>query len=712
MRSGAVRSLVVVVGVGLCLAGSGPAAAPPARAADAPVHDVVVYGGTSAGVVAAVQARTMGKRVVIVCPDTHLGGLSSGGLGWTDSGDKSVIGGLARTFYHRIWLRYQQPDAWRHEPRERFGNRGQGTAAMDASERTMWIFEPSVAEAVFEDLVREHALEVHRDEWLDRDAGVDRQGGRITAIRTLSGKTFRGRMFIDATYEGDLMAAAGVRYTVGREPNAAFAETLDGIQLGRARSHQFSGHVDPYVVEGDPASGLLPRIQGGPGAPGHPAGGPDGSGDRKIQAYNFRMCLTKVAANRVPFPQPAGYDPGQYALLARVLRQGSTHVFGKFDPIPNLKTDTNNHGPFSTDNIGMNWDYPEASYDRRREIVAEHRRYQQGYLYFLANDPAVPAPVREAFAEWGLARDEFTDNGHWPHQIYVREARRMVSDVVVNENHLTRRLPTPRPVGMGSYNMDSHNVQRIVVTDADGRATVRNEGDVQVHPGGPYPIDYGAIVPKREQCENLLVPVCVSCTHIAFGSIRMEPVFMILGQSAATAAALSIDAGVAVQDVPYADLAARLVADGQVLDRAPRPPRDPVSLSGVTVDDAAAELTGTWTSSAAVGEFLGTGYRHDGRGAHGPATARFVATLPTAGRYEVFLAVVPHANRATNARVSIRHAGGEADRTVDLSRGPDDRLVSLGTYEFTAGGPAAVTVSNADANGFVVIDAVNWRGPR
>ena len=451
--------------------------------------------------------------------------------------------------------------------------------------------------------------------------------------------------------------------------------------------------------------GLLPRIQD------IPVGGKDGEGDRKIQAYNFRMCLTKVDANRVPFPRPAGYDPKQYALLARALQQGATHVFGKFDLIPNAKTDTNNHGPFSTDNIGMNWDYPDASYERRREIIAEHRQYQQGYLYFLANDASVPAKIREGFAQWGLAKDEFTDNGHWPHQIYVREARRMTADVVVNENHLKRKIPTPRSVGMGSYNMDSHNVQRIVVKDADGKAYVRNEGDVQVNPGRPYPIEYGSIIPKKDQCTNLLVPVCVSCTHIAYGSIRMEPVFMILGQSAATAASLAIDQKIAVQDVAYADLSAKLLADGQVLDRAAGPKairREGKELPGITVDDADAKVTGTWTESVASTSFIGTGYRHDAKGEHGPATARFEAKLSKPGKYEIFLALVPNINRATNAPVTIAHAGGNTVLKVNLRDKTANNLLSLGVYTFDASHPASVTIGNQDADGYIVIDAVNW----
>jgi hypothetical protein len=668
-----------------------------------PSYDVVIYGGTSAAIIAAVQAKKMGKTVIVISPDKHLGGLSSGGLGFTDSGDKSVIGGLSRDFYHRVWQTYQQPGAWKHEAKEKFGNKGQGTVAMDASERTMWIFEPSVAEKVFADYVKEFKLTIERDEWLDRAHGVEKKDGRIVALTTLSRRRFAGRMFIDATYEGDLMAAAGVSYTIGREANAAFDETLNGIQLAHAKSHQFAGKVDPYVIEGDPKSGLLPRIQN------IPVGGPDGAGDKKIQAYNFRMCLTKVEANRVAFPKPPGYDPKQYALLARALAQGSTHVFGKFDLIPNAKTDTNNHGPFSTDNIGMNWDYPDASYERRREIIAEHRQYQQGYLYFLANDAAVPAKIREGFAQWGLAKDEFTDNGHWPHQIYVREARRMTADVVVNENHLKRKIPTPRSVGMGSYNMDSHNVQRIVVQDADGKAYVRNEGDVQVNPGRPYPIEYGSLVPKKEQCTNLLVPVCVSCTHIAYGSIRMEPVFMILGQSAATAACLALDQKIAVQDVPYADLSAKLIADGQILDRAAGPKaarREGKELPGITVDDSEAKVTGTWTESVASASFIGSGYRHDGKGEHGPATATFATALPKPGKYEVFLAVVPNANRATNAQVRLSHAYGQETIRVNLALPAAGNLRSLGIFEFTD--TAQVVVTNEGANGYVVIDAVNW----
>ena len=529
----------------------------PAVAAE--TYDLVVYGGTSAGVAAAVQAKAMGKSVVIVGPDRHLGGLSSGGLGFTDTGNKAVIGGLAREFYHRVWRHYDSEAGWTWQKKTEYGNKGQGTPAIDGANRTMWIFEPHVAEKIFEDLVRERQIPVVRDERLDRAKGVKKDGARIVAITMLSGKTFSGKMFIDATYEGDLLAAAGVSYHVGREANRVYGEEHNGVQTGVLHHHHHFGvlkeKISPYVVPGDPASGLLPRVSGA-------SPGIFGEGDDKVQAYCYRMCLTNEPENRIPFAKPEGYDPGQYELLARIYAAGWNQTFGKFDPIPNHKTDTNNHGPFSTDNIGMNYDYPEASYERRREILREHRTYQQGWLYFITTDPRVPEAVRARMGTWGLPKDEFKDNGGWPHQIYVREARRMVGAFVMTENELRKKRPTPDSVGMGSYTIDSHNVQRYITPEGH----VQNEGDIGVSTGGPYEIAYGALVPKRGEAENLLVPVCVSSSHIAFGSIRMEPVFMILGQSAATAAVMAIDAKIPVQDVPYAKLREQLLKDGQILN--------------------------------------------------------------------------------------------------------------------------------------------------
>jgi len=520
--------------------------------------DLVIYGGTSAAVIASVEAKRAGKSVIVVSPDQHLGGLSSGGLGFTDTGDKSVIGGLAREFYHRVFLHYQQDTAWRWQSKETYGNRGQGTPAIDGDTRTMWIFEPHVAEKIFEDLVAEHDVTVFRGEWLDRsEDGLEMAGGVIRAIRTLNGKRFAGKVFIDATYEGDLMAAAGVSYHVGREANNTYGEKWNGVQVGVLHhGHWFKSPISPYQIPEDPSSGLLFGVS--PEPPGE-----YGAADRKIQAYCFRMCLSNHPDNRVPFPKPDNYQPKHYELLARVFASGWRETFRKFDPIPNRKTDTNNHGPFSTDFIGMNYDYPEADYDGRKAIIKAHEDYQKGLMYFLANDSRVPEEVREEMAQWGLAKDEFADNGHWPHQLYIREARRMVGAYVMTEHDVFSTRDVPHAVGMGSYVLDSHNVQRYVKPDG----YVQNEGDIGVSPKGPYKIAYGALTPKREECTNLLVPICVSSSHIAFGSIRMEPVFMILGQSAAAAACLAIDSGVAVQDVGYDRLKERLLDGEQVLGR-------------------------------------------------------------------------------------------------------------------------------------------------
>ena len=366
--------------------------------------DIVIYGCTSAAMTAAVQAKSMAKSVVIACPEKHLGGLTAGGLGYTDSGDKSVIGGLSREFYHRVWLEYQKPETWSWQKRDQYGNKGQGTEAMDAGNRTMWIFEPHVAENVYEAWMRELKVPIFRDSWLDRSkSGVKKDGkGQITSIAMMDGSTYSAKMFIDATYEGDLMAAAGVSYTTGRESKAAYDEQWNGIQTGVLHhKHHFGAvktPVSPYVISGDPKSGVLPRIS-------TESPGEYGAADNKIQAYCFRMCLTQVPENRVAFPKPETYDPKQYELLLRIFEAGWRETFQKFDPIPNAKTDTNNHGPFSTDNIGRNYDYPEASYKRRLEIIKEHEEYQKGWFYFIANDPLVPDDVRLEMAKWGLAKD-------------------------------------------------------------------------------------------------------------------------------------------------------------------------------------------------------------------------------------------------------------------------------------------------------------------
>lgn len=653
--------------------------------------DVVVYGGTSAGVIAAVQAKKMGKSVVLIGPDKHLGGLSSGGLGWTDSGKKETIGGLSREFYHRVWKHYEQDTSWRWQKRAQYGNRGQGTKAIDKDQRTMWIFEPHVAEGIFEDFVKENDIPVYRDEWLDRgEGGVRREGTRIRDIRMLSGKTVRGKMFIDATYEGDLIDAAGVSTHVGREGKEVYGETWNGVQVGILHhKHWFAKPVDPYVVPGDPDSGLLPRVSGEPPGERH-------EGDHRVQAYCYRMCLSRHPDNRVPFPKPDGYDPGQYELLKRVFATGWRDVFWKFDPIPNLKTDTNNHGPFSTDNIGMNYGYPRGSYAERAEILREHRTYQQGLMYFLQNDASVPKSIRDKMANWGLAKDEFVDNGHWPHQIYVREARRMVGRYVMTEHDCFGAVDTPDSVGMGSYTLDSHNVQRYVKPDG----TVQNEGDIGVHPGGPYKIAYGSLVPKQKECTNLLVPICISSSHIAFGSIRMEPVFMILGQSCATAAAMCIDQNIDVQDLDYAQLEKRLRADGQVLAYDPAAAR---GLEGIVLDDRKARKFGEWGSSRSVPGYFGSGYIHDGGGEKGSKRVVWNTKLEK-GSYEVRLSYTANPNRATNVPVHIK------GKVYNLNQRRDPPIngswASIGTFSFD--GDTVVEIRNTDTDGYVIADAIQF----
>ncbi len=543
----------------LCISGSQPLEREPARIIEA---DLCVYGGTSGGVVAAVQASRMGKTAVLVEPGMHVGGLSTGGLGATDIGNKAAVGGLSRQFYGRVASHYAEDSAWTWESRrDYFSQRGSSQAAASdpctSPAATMWTFEPHVAEQIFDRMLKEAGVAVTYGQRL---TSVEKSGSRLAAIRTTGGTVFRAKMFIDATYEGDLMAKAGVSYTVGREASAKYGETLNGVRP-QTPKHQFTVAVDPYVRPGDPASGLLPFIQAGDG-------GRPGDGDHCVQAYNYRLCFTTCPANRLPLTEPASYDPGRYELLARTVEalvaSGKRPVLADFwNPIwmPNRKTDINNNGAFSTDFIGANYGYPEADATARQQIAKAHEEYIRGFLYFLATSPRIPGAIREEMRTWGPCRDEFVDTGGWPRQLYVREARRMVSDCVMTEHHCRGTEVVPDPVGLAAYNMDSHNCQRLV---KEGH--VENEGDVQVPPMKPYPIALRAIVPRQAECENLLVPVCLSSSHIAYGSIRMEPVFMILGQSATTAAVLAMDTPCAVQKVDYSRLRARLLANGQILE--------------------------------------------------------------------------------------------------------------------------------------------------
>lgn len=667
---------------------------PSSMAAEGQTYDVVVYGGTSGGITAAIQAVKMGKTAVLIEPTAHIGGLTSGGLGATDIGNKAAIGGLSREFYRRVGAHYHQPSAWKYGSLETYGNKRQG-----ATEEEMWMFEPHVAEAIYRQWLTEFKIPVIRDR-LDLKGGVIKQGSRITALRMESGKSYAGRMFIDATYEGDVMAGAKCSYHVGREANSVYGETLNGVQVGRAHSHQFIKDVDPYVKPGDPSSGLLPLVQLDPL-------GKDGDGDRHLQAYNFRMCTTDVPENRREWPRPDGYDAARFELLLRNFEAGDHRV--PWNPIfmPNRKTDTNNNFAISTDFIGGNYDYPDGDYQTRERIFREHVQYQQGLMYTLANNPRVPESVRAHFQKLGLAKDEFQDSDNWPHQMYVREARRLVSEYVMTQHHCQGKVVCEDPVGMGAYNMDSHNVHRYVTKEGK----VRNEGDIQVGVS-PYPISYRSIRPKKSECENLLVPVCLAASHIAYGSIRMEPVFMVLGQSAATAACQAIDSKVALQDIDFARLKQRLLDDKQVLEwTGPRRTEstgiDPKTLPGIVVDSASAELTGEWSRSTAVGGYVGTEYLHDANEGKGTKSAKFTAKVSTGGRYDVRIAYTANQNRATNVPITVETASGVMNKRLNQREAPKQAgFQSVAAIDAKTNETVTVTISNEGTDGHVIVDAI------
>jgi hypothetical protein len=508
--------------------------------------DICVYGSTSGGVVAAVQAARMGKSVIVADPGQHVGGMTASGLGMVDFGNKAAIGGISHEFIDRVIQHYPDlpPAEWKQ---------GKG-----------WTFEPHVAEAIYHEMLDENKVSVQFNEEL---ASVEKNGTTISQITMANGDIFHAKIFIDATYEGDLMARAHVSYTINRESNAQYSETLNGIRLEPANQLGPKLQIDPYVRPGDAASGLIPLIQSDP--PGQ-----DGeAGPAAVQAYNYRLCLTQKAANKMPIEPPPGYDPNRYELVARYIAALQGHGMDvdlsrsgpkgehllKISSIPNGKTDLNNNGWISTDYVGYSSDYPEADYATRKKIAKDHENYMRGLFQFLATDPRVPEKIRKEMQSWGLCRDEFQDNNGWPFQIYVREARRMIGSYVMTEHDCLHQTTFDDAIGLASYPMDSHYFRRvvhngIVVVDGGSFGNLRK----------PYPISYRAILPKAEECQNLLVPACCSASHAAYDSMRMEPVFMILGQSAATAASIAIDDGVSLQNVDIQKLQARLRSDKQI----------------------------------------------------------------------------------------------------------------------------------------------------
>lgn len=538
--------------------------------------DVVIYGATSAGISAGIQAARFQKSVIIIEPTNRLGGQTTGGLGQTDIGNKQVIGGIAREFYRDIKSHYKDSENWTWQPRSNYKDGGQTRSGKE--EDAMWTFEPSVALKVYHEMIKDLDIKIIYNQRLNRTTGVSKIANTINSISMESGDTYYGKMFIDATYEGDLLAASGISYSVGRESNFQYGESLNGVQanntsktlLGTVSNnsvyHNFIDDVDPYIIKGDPSSGLLPFItEGGPGI--------DGQEDKGIQAYCFRMTLTDHPENRISFKKPENYNELEYELLFRNYEAAEgpiEEMYAYGDPLvpwinsamPNRKTDTNNQKGFSTDFIGQNWDYPEASYNERKKIVTRHRLYQQGLMWTLAYHPRIPKKVRDKVSQWGTCKDEYEREDGWPQQLYIREARRMSSNYVMTQKNCEGIEIVNDPIGMAAYGMDSHHIKRYV----NSKGYVSNEGNVEAHVKAPFPISYRSIVPKKEECSNLLVPICLSATHIAFGSIRMEPVFMVLGQSAATIASLAIEEDKAVQEIEYNRLREMLIKLEQVLE--------------------------------------------------------------------------------------------------------------------------------------------------
>lgn len=650
---------------------------PNARARD---HDVVIYGATPAGITAAVAAAREGASVIVIEPTKWIGGMVTGGLASTDVGRQEVIGGLAREFFTR--------------------------AAAVRPGTPLWYAEPHVNLQVFETMLREAKVEVIKGQRLK---SVVRTGARLGSLTTEDGKIYAGTVFIDATYEGDLMARAGVSYIVGRESRDAYGESLAGFYPDpfRPRTIEKMAEAKSSYTHGTPAK-ISARDANGKLLPGiNDQWLEPGAADKRTQAYNFRVILTRRADNRVPFPKPARYDPWRYELLGRIIDKFPGIRFGKLvyvGPIANDKYDANASGlVMGTDHVGANTDYPDGDYAARERIWQDHVDYVQGFLWFLANDPRVPQALRAEASEWGLAKDEFVDNGNWPYALYVREARRMIGPYVLRQRDLTDEVRKPDSIGMGSFIMDSHAVQRLV----DGEGNVIDEGnwDMAVR---PYQIPYRIVTPKRGQCENLLVPVCVSATHVACGSIRMEPQYMIMGHACGVAAAMARRAGKPVQEIDVKALQARLLEQKQILAHNDPHSVEPNELPGVVLDDRAAERTGSWNSSAGSGRYVGAGYLHDGNEEKGAKSARFSFVPPKPGVYQVLMTVAAAPNRATNVPVTIHAADGP--HTVVLNERlapPADRPFKLlGAFRFEAGKPAAVEISNRGTDGYVVVDAV------
>ena len=631
-----------------------------------PQYDICVYGGTSAGVIAAYSAKMLGKTVILIVPDNHVGGLSSGGLGQTDIGNKNVITGLARDFYRRLGSYYGRLEAWQ--------------------------FEPKAASKVFSDYIAEAKIPIIYSKRLQ---GVTKEGEWIKSITLEDSKNpdkvphqlVSARMFIDCTYEGDLMAQSGVSYTVGREANTLYGETYNGVHLAKEKMNQFPDGIDPYKKSGDPSSGLLWGISNETLAP-------QGSGDKRVQTYNYRICLTANPSNLIPIIRPANYDSTRYELLLRLMKQiGDTtlNYYFTWSIMPNQKTDINNENGFSTDMIGMNWDYPDASYAEREKIIANHTDYTKGLLYFVGHDPRVPEKLRRQMLQWGYPKDEYAKTDNFSPQLYIREARRMIGEYVMTEHNCLGMEKVTDGIGLAAYTMDSHNCQRIVVN-----GMVKNEGDVQIGDFPPYPISYRSITPKRSECRNLLVPVCLSASHIAYGSIRMEPVFMVLAQSSAVAAYEAIKNNKAVQEVDIKNIQTKLTED-PLLDG---------SIPDIIIDDsdsAFIQKTGTFEKrSTMIGQY-GATYLVSTKG-DDKSIVTFLPDIKKSAQYEAYF-YCPTNTNGGKIKIQVK----VKEKIFMLNLDPSlyhDEFAPIGTYSFVKGQVPAISVMLANGNGTLIVDAL------
>ena len=653
-------------------------------ASTAAASDVVVFGGTPSGLIAAISAAREGASVTVIEPTKWIGGMTTGGLAKSDTGKEETIGGYTREFFEKAAARYKG--------------------------KFMWFAEPQANMETFQTLLKEAKVEVITGRRLKT---VARDGTKIISFTTDDGVVHAGKVFIDASYEGDLMARAGVSYTVGREGHDQYGESLAGFlpMPLRTRTNDVMasdcacvGGTGPHYIHGTPCVISARDDKGGLIFGVNESRSQPGQADRLTQSYNFRVIVTQRPDIRLPFPKPAHYDASHYELLLRLIKAYPVVKFGRLvhlGEIANGKFDLNAQGLFSTDYPGANFDYPDGDEATRARIWQDHVDYVQGFLWFLGNDDRVPQALRDEVNKWGLCRDEFTDNDHWPYALYVRDGRRMIGEYVMMQQDMQQNIHKPDTVAMGSFVIDCHIVQRIVTPEGN----VTDEGSFQDAPTKPYQIAYRSITPKNAECGNLLVPVCLSASHIACCSLRMEPVYMALGQAAGVAASMTLKAESSVQTVNVAALQARLREQKAVLEL--KGAVEASAFEGIVQDDEQAVFTGMWTASS-FGDPIEGSSRHDGNTSKGALTATFTIKVPADGRYEVRLAYPFASNRASNVPVVIEHADGSAGVAVNEKVPPalDKRFVTLGTYPFKASKPAVITVSNAGTDGFVAVDAV------